>query len=480
MAFTLCRIIFFIISIIGLSFSIPIATAIFCHEYFVIPSFLIPMIASLILGAITLFFFRNKKSRLTIRSSFAAVALAWISASLFGAIPLYFSGAIPNFTDAFFESVSGFTTTGATTLSEIEKLPRSINLWRCLSHWLGGMGIVALTVALMPVLGVGGFQLIKAETTGPEKGKFTPKITTTAKILWFIYLGMTLIQTALLKIAGMDFIDALCHAFSTLGTGGFSTRNASIGAYNSAAIEWICFVFMFLAGINFSLYYYFFTRNFSEIKCNSELKAYIWINIISIAAIAVVQASSYGGFFKSLRFSAFQTATILTTTGFSTADYTKWKSASQIVILMLLFIGGMSGSTAGGVKVIRWVVLYKQFKNEILKMIHPHGVSSIRLNQQTGRKDVVFSVSAFFFLYFSFVILTAFFTSFFGLDMQTSFTGALTMIGNCGPAFGALGPSNNCGWLAAPVKWWYSFAMIAGRLELFTLFIFLTPAYWKK
>lgn len=480
MAFTIFRIIAFIISIIGASFAIPIAAAVFCREYSVIPAFLVPMIASLALGFASMFFLRKKKSRLTIRSSFAAVALSWISACILGAVPFYFSKSIPNFTDAFFESVSGFTTTGATILSEIETLPRSINLWRCFSHWLGGMGIVALTVALMPVLGVGGFQLIKAETTGPEKGKLTPKITTTAKILWFIYLGMTALQTVLLKTAGMDFIDALSHAFSTLGTGGFSTRNASIGAYNSPLIEWICFVFMFLAGINFSLYFFLFTRNFSEIKCSSELKAYLWINIVAVAAIAAVQASSCGGFFKSLRAAAFQTASILTTTGFSTADYTKWKSASQIIILMLLFIGGMSGSTSGGVKVIRWVVLYKQLKNEILKMIHPHGIFSIRLNNQAGRKDVVFSVSAFFFLYFSFTISTVFFTSLFGLDMQTSFTGAVTMIGNCGPAFGDLGPACNCGWLASPVKWWYCLAMIAGRLELFTVFIFFTPAYWKK
>jgi len=477
---TVFRIVSALVAIIGTTFLIPILVALFCGESAVLLAFIIPMIASWAFFLAVNLPFWKKKIALDMRMTFISVALAWIGAGFFGALPLWISGAIPSFTDAVFESVSGFSTTGGTILSEIESLPRSINLWRCMTHWLGGMGIVALTVALMPVLGVGGFQLIKAETTGPEKGKFTPKITTTAKILWFIYLGMTLVQTALLKIAGMDFIDALCHAFSTLGTGGFSTRNASIGAYNSASIEWICFAFMFLAGINFSLYYYFFTRNFSEIKCNSELKAYIWINVTSIVAIAIIQSSSYGGFFKSLRFSAFQTASILTTTGFSTADYTKWKSASQIVILMLLFIGGMSGSTSGGVKVIRWVVLYKQFKNEILKMIHPHGVFSIRLNQQAGRKDVVFSVSAFFFLYFSFVILTAFFTSLFGLDMQTSFTGAVTMLGNCGPAFGALGPSNNCGWLAAPIKWWYSFAMIAGRLELFTLFIFLTPAYWKK
>ncbi|MGN0729784.1 TrkH family potassium uptake protein [Treponema sp.] len=480
MTLTVFRIILFIISAVGISFVIPITAALFYHEYSALPAFLIPMAASLVMGLLSLVFFRKKKSQLSIRSSFAAVALAWVSASIFGALPLYFSGAIPSFTDALFESVSGFTTTGATILPEIESLPRSINLWRCLSHWIGGMGIVALTVALMPVLGVGGFQLIKAETTGPEKGKFTPKVTTTAKILWFIYLGMTAVQTLLLKMAGMDFIDALCHAFSTLSTGGFSPRNASIGSYNSAAVDWICFLFMFLAGINFTLYFYLFTGNFNEIKCNSELKAYIGINAICIAVITFTQSGYYGGFFKALRFSAFQTASIMTSTGFSTADYTTWSSAGQIVILMLLFIGGMSGSTSGGIKVIRWVILYKQMKNEMLKMIHPHGIFSVRLNQRAGRKDVVFSVAAFFFMYFSLVIITTFFGALSGMDVLTSFSGALTMVGNTGPAFGSLGPSNNYSWLAAPIKWWYSIAMIAGRLELFTIFIFFTPAYWKK
>lgn len=480
MAFTVLRILFFILSIVGTTFIIPILTALFCGEFDVIPSFLVPMAVSWIFGVLCVILGRKKKSVLHIRSSFAVVALAWTVSSLFGAVPFYFSGAIPSVTDAVFESVSGFTTTGATILTEIEQLPRSVHMWRCLTHWLGGMGIVALTVALLPVLGVGGFQLIKAETTGPEKGKFTPKITTTAKILWFIYLGMTAAQAVLLHLAGMDVIDSLCHAFSTLGTGGFSTRNASIGSYQSALIDWICTVFMFGAGINFSLYFYLFTGNFGEIRRNSELKAYIGIVFAAVLLVTFFQASYYGGFFSSLRFSAFQVASIISTTGFATSDYTLWKPVAQVVILMLLFIGGCSGSTAGGVKVVRWVILYKQFKNEMLKMMHPHGIFSVRLNQRSGRRDVVFSVAAFFFLYFALIIATSFFGSLFGMDIQTSFTGALTMVGNTGPAFGMLGPSYSCSWLAVPVKWWYCLAMIAGRLELFTVFVFLTPAYWRK
>ncbi len=414
------------------------------------------------------------------RASFVVVAVAWVGASLFGAIPLYASGAIPNLVDAVFESVSGFSTTGSTILSEIETLPRSINMWRCLSHWLGGMGIVALTVALLPILGIGGFQLIKAETTGPEKGKFTPRITTTAKILWFIYLGMTALEALLLYIAGMDFIDALSHAFSTLGTGGFSTRNASIAAYDNGAIDAICFTFMFLSGINFSLYFYVFAGHFTELKKNSELKAYLALNVIFIFLITLFERGQFGGILHSLRYSSFQVASILSTTGFATSDFALWSPASQALIFMMLFIGGSSGSTSGGVKIVRWVLFHKVLKNEIQKMIHPHGVFSIRLNQQNTRKEVISAVTAFFCLYFFLLIFTTFYGTLFGLDVLTAFTGAATMIGNVGPGFNLLGPSCNFGWLAAPVKWFYCFAMLAGRLELFTMFVFLSPSFWKK
>lgn len=479
-AFTVIKIISVILAIVGTTYILPVITALAYGETQVLLPFIIPMICSWIFAFCMLYFGRKKTTTLSTRSGFVTVAFAWISASLFGAIPLYASGAIPSVTDAVFESVSGFSTTGATILSEIESLPRSINLWRCQTHWLGGMGIVALTVALLPLLGVGGFQLIKAETTGPEKGKVTPKIANTAKVLWFIYLGLTLIQALLLKIAGMDWVDSISHAFATLGTGGFSTRNASIGSYNSAAIDIICTVFMFLAAVNFSLYFLLFTGKLSEIKHNSEFKAFIAIVITTVVLVTLSEIRTYGSFFTSLRYSSFQIASILSTTGFSTSDFTLWTPFGQTIIFALFFIGGSSGSTSGGVKIVRWVVMFKSLKNEVLRMLHPHGIFTIQLDGKPGRQDVVFNVSAFFVLYFALLAFTTLFATLFGVDLFSSFTGALSMVGNIGPGFNALGPSCNYGFLPAAVKWCYCFAMLAGRLEFYTILIFFFPSYWKK
>ena len=474
------KIISALLAIVGTTYLIPIVVALVCAEYSVIASFAVPMVVSWLCFAVFFIAGRKKKIRLSIKGSFVVVALAWVSASVFGTIPLYASGAIPSITDAFFECVSGITTTGATILSDVEILPRSINLWRCQTHWLGGMGIVALTVALLRLVGVGGFQLIKAETTGPEKGKFTPKIATTAKVLWFIYLALTVALFVLLKIAGMDFIDALSHAFATLGTGGFSTRNASIGGYNSLAIDIIITVFMFLGGINFTMYFYLFTGKLSDVKENTELKAYVGIVLISILLITLFETSQFGNFFKSLRYSSFQTLAIMSTTGFGTFDYTKFSAASQVILFALFFVGGSSGSTAGGVKVIRWVIVAKQLGNEVQKTLHPHGVFNIRLDNRAGRKDVVFSVTAFFVMFVMLIFVTTLIGAVFGLDLFSAFTGSLSMLGNVGPAFGKLGPSFNCGPLAAPIKWWYTFAMLAGRLEFYTMVIFFFPDFWKK
>jgi len=481
MAFTVTRIIFVILGIVGTFLALPFATSIVLKEGLGLTlSYAIPMLASWLFATVFVFAGKKKKMNLSTRASFVTVALAWLCMGLLGALPLYVSGAIPSFTNAIFESISGFTTTGATILSEIECLPRSINLWRCEMHWVGGMGIIVLTVALLPVLGVGGFQLIKAETTGPEKGKLTPKITTTAKVLWFLYIAMTAIETILLMIAGMDFLDAISHAFSTLGTGGFSTKNKSIASFQSAAIDWICFTFMFLAGINFSLYYYMLTKKWDDVFGNTELKVYIAINLVAGLFIAIFESPVYGNFFKALRYSFFQSATIISSTGFATADFTTWTQASQAVIFVLMFIGGCSGSTAGGIKVIRWVVIARQFKNEILKILHPHGVFTIRLNKQVCRKDIVFTVTAFFFIYVLALAITTFIGAIFGLDLLSAFTGALTMAGNCGPGFNLIGPSCNYGFLAAPVKWVYCIVMVAGRLEFFTIAILFSPAFWKK
>ncbi len=478
--FSFLRIEFSILGIVALTMIFPIFAAIAFGEFETLPAFAIPMAFFIILAVTFLLAGRKKKIALSVRSAFVVVAFAWIFCSLLGAIPFYFSGAIPNWTDAIWESVSGFSTTGATVLSEVESIPNSINLWRTQTHWLGGMGIVALTVALFPLLGVGGFQLIKAETTGPEKGKVTPKITTTAKVLWLIYCGVTILQIISLKIAGMNFFDAVLHSFSTVGTGGFSSKNLSIGAYDSVAIDIVCTIFMFLCAINFSLYFYLLTGKFDDIRNNTELKAYLAICAVFILAITFINTNFYGGFFTSLRYSSFQIASVISTTGFGTSNYTMWPSAAQVFLFVLFFIGGSSGSTSGGIKVIRWVVMGKQTHNEFSKMLHPHGVFSIRLNGRPGRKDLVFNVAAFLTLYFFLVVLTAIFGAAAGLDIQTAFSGAASMVGNVGPAFGALNPSANCGFLPTALKWWYMFAMLAGRLELYTMIIFFVPDFWKK
>lgn len=469
-----------LLSIVGILFAIPLSFAFYYGESSVYLSLIIPMAVSFVFAAAVNIPTRKFKITMNTRQTFLIVALAWVVISFMGAIPMYASGSIPRFVDALFESVSGFSTTGSTILSEIESLPKSINMLRCLTHWIGGMGIVTLTVALLPLLGVGGFQLIKAETTGPEKGKVTARITTTAKILWAIYFGFTAAETIALKLAGMTFTDALSHAFATLGTGGFSTRNSSIGAYNSVAIDVIIMIFMFLAGINFSLYFYIITRKFRDITTNSEFKAYLAIIFVLIVAVVISLRNVYGSFGDRLRYSSFQVISLMTTTGFSTADFMKWPAVTQFLLFVTFFIGGCSGSTSGGVKVIRWLVLGKQVQNETRKMLHPHGVFAIRLNGRPGRKDIVFNVAAFMVVYFGLVALTTFVGCLGRLDVWSSFTGALSMVGNIGPGYALLGPSENFGFLPDFVKYWYSFAMLAGRLELYTMIIYFLPVYWEK
>lgn len=469
-----------LLAIVGALFSIPLFVAIGCNEYQCISLFVIPMVASLVFALGVNIPTRKIKFHVTTKQTFVIVAFAWIVTSFVGAIPLYNCGYFPSFADALFESISGFSTTGSTVLSDIEIIPRSINMWRCLTHWIGGMGIVMLTVALLPLLGVGGFQLIKAETTGPEKGKVTARITTTAKVLWLLYIGFTVAETIALKIAGMDFVDALSHAFATLGTGGFSTRSASLASYDSVAIDVICIVFMFISGVNFSLFFYLVTGKISEIRENTELKVYLSIIFIFIVAVTIAIIPNYGSFFKSLRYSSFQVVSILTTTGFANADYLTWPAVAQFFIFILFFIGGSSGSTSGGIKVVRWVILAKQVNNETKRMLHPHGVFSIRLNNKVGRKDIVFSVTSFMTVYFALVMITTLIGCIGNLDICTAFTGALSMVGNVGPAFGALGPSANYGFLPTFVKYWYCFAMLAGRLEIYTMIIFFLPSYWYR
>ncbi len=470
----------FVVAIVSLFGIIPVAFSFVTDEVHLIPYFVVPILIFLAVAFAFKLIAKNKPVRFTNRAVFAVVACCWLAISLFGSIPLYFSGTIPSYCDAFFESVSGFTTTGATILSSVESIPKIMNLWRCEMHWLGGMGIIALTVAILPLLGVGGFQLIKAESSGPEKGKLTPKMANTAKTLWLLYLGFTVVETIALKLCGLTLLDSIAHAFSTLGTGGFSTLDASVGGYNKIAVEIICTVFMFLAGINFSLYFYVLSGRFNEIKKNDEFKAYIGVFLAALIGVVVCLIPYYGGVARALRYGSFQVASIITTSGFMTADYTQWPYSAQFFIFLLFFTGSCSGSTSGGIKLVRWVVFCKQARNEILRMLHPRGVFSIRMNGIAGRKDLVFNVAAFLYVYLIIVAITTFVGTTGGLDIFSAFTGALSMTGSIGPAFGQLSPVNNPGFLPVWVKLWYCFAMLAGRLELYNMIIFFIKDYWKN
>jgi len=477
--FQCLTIIFMILSIVAGTFIIPTAAAVYLHEFTVLPAFFIP--AGVLWAATLIFFLKTKRSpiRLTTREGILLVCFAWIGAGVLGAVPFMLSGYVPHFSDAIFESVSGFTTTGASALENIESYPMALRVWRTQMHWLGGMGIVALTVALFPLLGVGGFQLIKSETSGPDKGKVTAKITHTAKALWFIYLGMTVLQILLLCLADMPFLEAVCHSFSTLGTGGFSTQNTSIGYYQSSAIEIICTVFMLLAGINFSLYFHLFTGNPEEFFRNSELRAYLRIVLTAAISIGLVLIPIYG-VAAAFRHSFFHVASIITTTGFSTVNYCAWPPFAQALLFLLMFIGGCSGSTAGGIKIIRWVILRKQAYNEMQRLIHPHGVFSIQLNRRPGRKDVVYSVAGFIFVYAICILISFLAAALSGQDMLTSITAALTLVGNIGAAFGNVGSGGDFSFFPHWAKLLFSFAMLAGRLELYTIVILCVPAFWRR
>ncbi len=471
MLLSILRVLTYILGIAGSAFLLPLAVAMADSDDRMALVFLVPLLAGWTIAVAFWVAVRKRPKVFDVKSAFGVVGLIWVAICIFGSIPLYFSGAFPSFADAMFESASGFTTTGASVLQEVETLPRSINLWRCETHWLGGMGVIALAVALIPLLGIGGFRLIKAETTGPDKEKLTSFIANTAKSLWLIYVMLTVVQTVLLHFAGMGWVDSLAHAFSTMGTGGFSTRNASVGAFGSPAAEWICTLFMLLASVNFALYYRLFTGRIREVAGDSELRAFAVVVVASIAVATMLESNASTAFQRTFRDVAFQVASVVSTTGFMTADYTRWCPPAQAVILMLFFIGGCSGSTAGGIKVIRWTILAKEIENEMRRIVHPHQVFTLRINGRPGHESLIPVVASFILMYFILVLATTFAGAIAGLDIFTSLTAATSMVGNIGPAFGQLGPSANYGFLPTALKWWYCFAMLAGRLEIYTLLI---------
>jgi trk system potassium uptake protein TrkH len=432
------------------------------------------------LAAPCFFSLRKKALKLKARDGFFLVFLTWVLASLLGAFPFYFSQNEIGFTDAFFESACTFATTGGTTIGDVEALPRSLLLWRSLAHWFGGMGIVLLTVALLPLLGIGGFQLLKAEAPGPEKEKITPKITITAKILWLVYCALTLILMGLYLAGGMDWFDALCHSLTTLASGGVSTRNGGIAVFDSPFIEGVSTVFMLLAAVNFNLYYRLLQGKLRDIAANTEFRVYLGIFLAAAAAVTISLIPVYGSPLTAFRYASYQTASILSTTGSAITGYEQWPGFARMVLFILMFIGGCSGSTAGGIKVIRHAVLWKQMGNVLRRTLHPQGVFSIQLNKQVGRKDVIYGVAGFFCLYLIVVGVTTLITAASGTDVFSAFSAALSITGNIGAGFGAVGPAHNYSAFPAYIKWLFSFVMIAGRLELWTVFLLFRSLYWRR
>jgi trk system potassium uptake protein TrkH len=476
--FVLVRVLAALLGIIPVIMFFPLILAIVSGESVMVRAFAVPMFVVSMLAIISFCSLRKKKLHLNARDGFFLVFVTWVLASLTGAIPFYLWGL--SFTDSFFESACTFATTGATTIVDVESLPRSLLLWRSLAHWFGGIGIVLISVALLPLLGVGGFQLIKAEAPGPEKEKITPKVTVTAQLLWLAYGILTLALFGLYLFGGMSWFEALCQALTTMASGGVSVRNAGIAAFGSAFIEAVTTVFMLLAGINFSLYFRLLQGKFLDLRNNTEVRAYLGIFIAASAIIAFSLVPVYGSVSEAIRYASFQSASILSTTGSGITDYEQWPGIARMVIFGLMFIGGCSGSTSGGIKVIRHVVLWKQMRNEMRRVMYPHGIFSIRLNKRVGRKDVVYGVAGFFFMYITVIVVTSLITAASGIDLFSSFSAALSIAGNIGASFGAAGFTSNYSVFADHIKWIYSFVMIAGRLEMWTVFVLFSPVYWRK
>lgn len=442
----------------------------------------------LISGGITAFsggvlwFLTRKKERNTVnkREGYVIVALTWIVISLFGTLPFILSGAITSFTHAFFETMSGFTTTGATILTDIESLPKGILFWRSLTHWLGGMGIIVLTVAILPFLGVGGMQLYAAEMPGVKKDKLHPRITVTAKRLWLIYLILTVAQTILLMFGGMDLFDGLCHSFGTVATGGFSTKNDSVAGF-SPYIQYVITVFMVLAGTNFTLHYFTMHGRVREAIRNEEFRKYIYLMaFVTLIIFGWMLFRNYAGTESSFRAALFQVVSIMTTTGYITSDYLTWPNELWIFIFILMFVGGMAGSTGGGIKVLRQLLLVKNAMLELRRALHPQAIIPVRFNGQAVSQDIIFKVMAFFQIYIMVFILGILTMSLLGLDFNSAVGASIATLGNIGPGLGVVGPVGNYADIHDLGKWFLSFMMLVGRLELFTIMILFSSAFWRR
>lgn len=418
------------------------------------------------------------------REGYLIVSLGWVSMALFGTLPYYISGAIPSIHDAFFETMSGLTTTGATILGDtghkISELAPSLLFWRSMTQWIGGMGIIVLTIAILPLLGIGGMELFVAEAPGPTKDKIHPRIKETAKRLWVIYFGLTVLETIALMLAGMDFYDAINHALTTNSTGGFSTKDGSVGEFHSPLIEYIITIFMFIAGTNFTLIYFGFKGKIKYFFRNDEFKWYVMAVIGLSIVLTPFVYHHYNSVETSFRTVLFQVVSMITTTGYATADFTLWGPLVTFIFFLLLFSGASAGSTSGGIKIVRIVVLMKNGFLEFKKRLHPNAIIPVHLNKEPVSNKIIYNLLAFIFLYLFIFTIGAIALTAFGVKFDEALSAVATSLGNVGPGIGELGPSGHFGGLPDGTKWILSLLMLMGRLELFTVALLFTPYFWRR
>jgi trk system potassium uptake protein TrkH len=501
-------------------FSLPFVQFVAIPEVF---GFIAAIILSILLGTILTTICYSSRDLQGVREGFAIVTLGWIALALVGCIPFftYFLGSEDPlsaikvgrcFTDAYFEIMSGFTTTGATIIANIEGLPRSLLFWRSLTHWLGGMGIITLALAIFPAMGVSGYQMFRGEVPGPSAERLQPRLAETAKILWGVYLLLSVVETILLFAGGMSLFDSLCHTFGTMATGGFSTRNASIGAYNSNYIDWVVTVFMFLAGMNFLIHYRVLRGKYDDLFVNREFRFYaVTICACTICVTAILyysglppaddaagpfchdapvmeefsghiaaESAKLDSLYQCFRKAAFQVVAITTTTGYGTANFDLWPDICRFLLVVLMFCGGCAGSTGGGMKMVRIMVVLKTAGRELRKMSKPRLIAPLKIGDAAVNESTVINIAAFFILFMTLFVASALLLTLFVPDLVTAVTAAAATIGNIGPGLAGVGPTEHYGWIPCPGKWILIFCMLLGRLEIFTVLIAFNPATWKS
>ena len=466
--------------ILAVSMIPSLLVAVYYREQSSIYSFLGVILPFLIAGSLIYRMTKDTEIRIKMRYGFLIVTLAWLMFSIMGAVPLVISGSIPNFVDAFFETCSGFSTTGATILTDIESLPKSMLFWRSFTHWLGGMGIIVFITAVLPSIGVEGQLIASAETPGPTMDKLTPKYSDTARNLYILYFGITLTEIVLLMIGGMNLYDALVHSFGTVGTGGFSNYANNIGEFTSPFIIWVIIVFMIMCGINFNLYFVLFRQGLKNMLKDTELRYYLGFILVPSALIAVTlfATGTAKTVYDAVTDAVFHVASMITTTGYATTDFIKWPTFAQMLLFFLFFVGASTSSTGGGVKVLRILICLKLIRRGISLKIHPNRIYTIKVNDRPVSQEVVTNIANFVFFYVLIVGISSLLIGMNGFDIVTTISGVLTCIGNVGPGFSIIGPADNFSIFSDFSKVVLSLLMIAGRLELFTFFMLFSRNYW--